>query len=440
MRDNALELVQKLKSSKDILMSKGIIPKKKDVPKLQKNDIPFEIPLNWVWERLSNVSLIQEGPGIRKHQYTESGIQFLTVTNILDGSLDMNKSKKYISLEEFKEKYSHFLLNMGDIVSSCSGATWGKTAIFNIDNDIMLNTSTLRLRFFNDLAENKYLYYLTKSDFFKAQLKKHQTGQQPNYGFYHYSLIATPIPPLPEQKQIVAILDKAFAAIDQAKTNIEKNIENAKELFQSKLNQIFSQKGEGWEEKTLKKKKKVCMCKRIMKHQTNPTGDIPFYKIGTFGKTPDAFITQELFQEFSTKYSYPKKGQILLSASGTIGRTVVFNGEPSFFQDSNIVWIDNNEELVLNDFLNHFYKVCDWNPSKGTTISRLYNDDLKRIKISIPSIEKQKILVPEIKKFEERITLLIKKYNQKLNNLEDLKKSILQKAFAGELTQKQLSV
>ena len=160
--ETAIELVQKLKSSKRILMNNGLIPKKTDVPLLQEKEIPFEIPSNWVWERLSNVSLIQEGPGIRKHQYSENGIQFLTVTNILDGSLDMMKSQKYISFQEFEEKYSHFLINKGDIVSSCSGATWGKTALFNIDDKIMLNTSTLRFRFFNDLADNKYLYYLSK--------------------------------------------------------------------------------------------------------------------------------------------------------------------------------------------------------------------------------------------------------------------------------------
>lgn len=434
MKESSTDLVKKLKLSKEKLMKLGLIPKKNYVPELKENEIPFDIPSNWEWERLSNVSLIQEGPGIRKHQYTDNGIQFLTVTNILDGSLDMLKSQKYISLKEFNEKYSHFLINKGDIVSSCSGATWGKTAIFNIDDKIMLNTSTLRLRFFEDIADNNFLYFLTKSDFFKNQLKQHQTGQQPNYGFYHYSLIAIPIPPLEEQQTIVSKLDQAFAAIDQAKANIEKNIANAKELFQSKLNQIFSQKDEGWEEKTLGELGKVSMCKRILKNQTLPNGDIPFYKIGTFGKEPDAYISKEIFEEYSSKYPYPKKGQILLSASGTIGRTVIFDGKPSFFQDSNIVWIDNNEEKVLNIFLYHFYKFCDWNPSKGATISRLYNDDLRRIKISFPNIKEQKLLIPKIEKLQEQTNLLVSKYQQKLANLEELKKSILEKAFKGELS------
>ncbi|HEL1251489.1 TPA: restriction endonuclease subunit S, partial [Streptococcus equi subsp. zooepidemicus] len=88
------------------------------------------------------------------------------------------------------------------------------------------------------------------------------------------------------------------------------------------------------------------MCKRILKNQTSSKGDIPFYKIGTFGKIADSFISRELFDEYKKKYSYPKKGEILISASGTIGRTVIFDGENAYFQDSNIVWVSHNEEIV----------------------------------------------------------------------------------------------
>src|SRR5690606_31701303 len=154
---------------------------------------------------------------------------------------------------------------------------------------------------------------------------------------------------------------------------------------------------QGWEIKKLGEVGRVCMCKRILKNQTLPTGDIPFYKIGTFGKTPNAFISKEVYQEYRSKYSFPKKGDILISASGTIGRRVVYDGLPAYFQDSNIVWIDNNEELVTNEYLYEFYGVCDWNPSKGATISRLYNDDLRRITISFPRIEEQAITVSNIK-------------------------------------------
>jgi type I restriction enzyme S subunit len=252
--------------------------------------------------------------------------------------------------------------------------------------------------------------------------------------------IQIPVAPLTEQKQIVALLDQAFAAIDQAKANIEKNIENSKELFQSKLNNIFSQKGDGWVEKTLGELGKPSMCKRILKEQTKTEGDIPFYKIGTFGKTPNAFISKEIYEDYKSKYSFPKIGDVLISASGTIGRRVIYDGEPAFFQDSNIVWIDNNEELVLNEYLYQFYGVCDWNPSKGATISRLYNADLKRIKISFPDKTKQKKLVEIMVSLSSKTQAVVSNYDQKLNDLAELKKSILQKAFAGELTGKAVEV
>ena len=115
----------------------------------------------------------------------------------------------------------------------------------------------------------------------------------------------------------------------------------------------FSEFSGEWEEKKLGDIGKVTMCKRIMKDQTLLLGDIPFYKIGTFGKEADAYIPQELYENFKEKYPYPQKGDILIAASGaTYGKTVVFDGSDSYFQDSNIVWIANNEKLVTNNFLN----------------------------------------------------------------------------------------
>lgn len=102
------------------------------------------------------------------------------------------------------------------------------------------------------------------------------------------------------------------------------------------------------------------MCKRIMKWQTNKTAGVPFYKIGTFGKQADAFIAPDIWRYMITHFNYPKKGGILISAAGTIGRTVVFDGQPSYFQDSNIVWIDNDEEKVLNPYLEYAYTKIAW--------------------------------------------------------------------------------
>ncbi len=133
---------------------------------------------------------------------------------------------------------------------------------------------------------------------------------------------------------------------------------------------------------------KPCMCKRVMKHQTTRYGEIPFYKIGTFGNTADAFISKKLFLEYKTKYSFPKKGDILISASGTIGRAVIYDGKPAYFQDSNIVWIDNDETLVKNNFLFYAYSNIKWN-TEHTTILRLYNDNFKNTLIPLPPLNEQ---------------------------------------------------
>ena len=137
----------------------------------------------------------------------------------------------------------------------------------------------------------------------------------------------------------------------------------------------------------------VRMCKRILKEQTTTNGEIPFYKIGTFGKKADAFISRDIFNEYKQKYNYPKKGEILISASGTIGRTVVFDGEDAYFQDSNIVWIEHDESRILNEFLYYVYQNVNWGASEGGTISRLYNENLRKILIPIPPLDVQAEIV-----------------------------------------------
>jgi len=239
-----------------------------------------------------------------------------------------------------------------------------------------------------------------------------------------------------EQKHIVKILDGVFESISKSVEAAEKNLENAKELFESCLEEVFSNPGEGWEEKKLGEVGKVSMCKRIFKAQTTSKGDVPFYKIGTFGKAPNAFIPNKIYNEYKEKFSFPKKGDILISASGTIGRRVRYDGEPAYFQDSNIVWIDNDEKQVLNDYLYHFYSACKWKTtSKGATISRLYNDNLKQIKFSHPrSTQEQRQLISKIDALSKEIKELETIYKRKIESLDELKKSILKKAFSGELT------
>lgn len=146
-----------------------------------------------------------------------------------------------------------------------------------------------------------------------------------------------------------------------------------------------------------------------MKHQTSISGDVPFYKIGTFGGVPDAYISRDLFESYKSKYPYPKKGQVLLSAAGTIGKSIIFDGEDAYFQDSNIVWIDSNENIINNTFLHYCFKyLVDWGKYKtdGSIISRLYNDDLKAISLILPPLSVQTEVSEKIQSLEIKISEL----------------------------------
>lgn len=101
-----------------------------------------------------------------------------------------------------------------------------------------------------------------------------------------------------------------------------------------------------WVEKTLGQLGSVAMNKRIFKHQTTDSGDVPFYKIGTFGRQPKLFISQKLFDEYKERFPFPSKGDLLFSVIGSIGRVVEYEGKDEYFQDSNIVWLQHNGAIV----------------------------------------------------------------------------------------------
>lgn len=146
------------------------------------------------------------------------------------------------------------------------------------------------------------------------------------------------------------------------------------------------------------------MNKRIFKDQTSESGEVPFFKIGTFGKKPDSFISKKLFDEYKSKYPYPKVGDILISASGSIGRTVVYKGEDAYFQDSNIVWLEHDGRLK-NSFLEQFLKRTKWNKIEGSTIKRLYNKDILNKKINLPKLKEQEKIGQLFQYLDKTITL-----------------------------------
>ena len=179
-----------------------------------------------------------------------------------------------------------------------------------------------------------------------------------------------------------------------------------------------------WEERTLGDIGEVKMCRRVFNEQTSPDGEIPFYKIGSFGKKADAFISRELYFDYRERFSFPKKGDILISAAGTIGRLVVYDGEEAYYQDSNIVWIENDNTIILNQFLYFALQLAKFN-TEGGTIQRLYNSILKAKRIDCPSLPEQQKIATFLSALDEKIGQV----GQQLEQAKGWKKGLLQGMF-----------
>jgi type I restriction enzyme S subunit len=184
-----------------------------------------------------------------------------------------------------------------------------------------------------------------------------------------------------------------------------------------------------WDVKPLGEIGEVRMCKRVLKQQTHDHGEVPFYKIGTFGGVADAFIPRHLFEEFRRRYSFPKKGDILISAAGTIGRTVVYDGTPAYFQDSNIVWVENDEKKATNAYLRYRYQVTKWSVSHGGTVARLYNDSLRtKIHVPIPSLSEQRAIAQAL----SDVDALLDGLDRLIAKKRDLKQAAMQQLLTGQ--------
>ena len=255
-----------------------------------------------------------------------------------------------------------------------------------------------------DNISSKYVYYclLNNKLFLSSRVRKASVPRLARTAVEQFEI---PIPPLPVQEEIVRILDYFTNLAAELQAELQARKEQY-EYYRDKLlsfNNINGGYHTGVTWMKMSEIGNICMCKRIMKEQTNNIGGVPFYKIGTFGKVADAYISRELYEDYKNRFSFPVKGEVLISASGTIGRSVIYDGEDAYFQDSNIVWVHNDETKVLNKYLYHYYRIIEWNV-EGGTIKRLYNSNLAKTKIAVPSLPEQERIVNILDKFENLTT------------------------------------
>ena len=320
-----------------------------------------------------------------------------------------------------------------------------------------LHQRAYRIHIIQKNISTKYVYYYMIQKFKKYILKNAVSATVSSIRKPMIENFEIPIPSPETQKKIVEILDNFTNCVTELHTELQTELQNRIKQYEYYRNMLLSEEYlDKLSDKlgilpmeaenqirctTLGEIGKICMCKRILKEQTLPKGDVPFYKIGTFGKKADAFISREVFDEYKEKYSYPKKGEVLISCSGTIGRTVIFDGKDAYFQDSNIIWLSHDESIVLNKYLFYFYQNARWNATSGGTISRLYTYNLVNLNIELPSLPLQNKIVEILDRFQFMLSdtkgLLPKEIEQRQKQYEYYREKLL--TFDVESDSKQAS-
>lgn len=321
------------------------------------------------------------------------------------------------------------------------GAKWtsGDNTAFAVEGKSWVNNHAHVLRPHRAvLLDNWLIHFLVHSDLSEFVLGL--TVPKLNQGSLRE--IPLPVPPLSEQQRIVALLDESFDGIATARAHAEKNLQNARAIFESHLQSVFTERGEGWSEKSLEELGTITSSKRIFKDEYVESG-IPFYRTKEIKQlannrniTTELFISDDRYQAIKEKFGVPKAGDILLTAIGTIGEIWVVDGESDFyFKDGNVLWLKEFTSVnpqflryVLLSFVDSLNKL-----SHGSAYSALPIQRLNVHRIYLPPKSEQEEIVNTLDTLHEETQRLESVYQRKVAALDELKKSLLAQAFSGAL-------
>jgi len=382
----------------------------------QLSTVNSQLPKGWKYGTLDDV--VKKG---------SSNIS-LNKVNDDEGEYPLYGAKGYVKNVSFFQQESDYLAIIKD------GAGIGRVARYPAKSSVV---ATMQYLIPKDGFDIGFIeYFLRRIDF-----EKHRSGSTiPHVYFKDYKSEAFPLIPLPEQQRIVKILNKAFVAINKAKQNAEQNLRNAKEVFENYLQGVFENKGDDWEEKTLKEISEDFGRGKSKHRPRNDKklygGDYPFIQTG------DVRNCEHYITDYSQTYNDTGLAQSKLWPTGAICITIAANiaetGILSFdacFPDS-VIGIVVNTRITNVDFVEYLlqsFKVNIQSLGKGSAQDNINMGTFEKKLFPFPSIQEQKQIVKKLNKLSAETQNLESIYQQKLNNLDELKKSILQKAFRGEL-------
>lgn len=403
-----------------------------------KKEKKHSLPKGWEIKKLGEVLTIERGGSPRpiKKYLTDSseGINWIKIS-------DATASNKYIY--ETKEKITREglhktrMVHEGDFLLSNS-MSFGRPYIMRTSGCIHDGWLVLKQEG-EKVFEIEYLYYLLSSPYLFEQFDSLAAGSTVrNLNIRLVSSVEVPVPPLPEQQRIVSILDKCFSAIERSRNNAEQNLKNAKELFESYLQGVFEKKGNGWEEKKLGEVYDV----RDGTHDS-PKYHNQGYPLVTSKNLKNHKLTFDNIKFISetdylniNKRSKVDVGDVLFAMIGTIGNPVVIEDEPNYaIKNVALFKVGNNQNsYFLKYFLDSKQTIEKMmRDAKGTTQKFVGLGYLRSFPILVPPLKEQQTIVRQLDTLRIETQKLESIYQKKILLLEELKKSILQKAFSGEL-------
>jgi type I restriction enzyme, S subunit len=392
----------------------------------------------WETKELAAVSAINYG-------YTESassepvGPRFLRITDIQDDRVDWG-SVPYCRIEP--ADLPKYRLASGDIVFARTGATTGKSFLVDDPPDAVFASYLIRLRLLDKNLLPKFVALFFQTAGYWQSIKDGSSGSaQGGFNATKLGALKIPVPPLSEQQRIVGILDEAFEGIATAKANAEKNLQNAKAIFESDLQAVFANGGKSWISSTLggvirfidyrgKTPVKTASGIRLITAKN--------VKMGYVQETPREFIASANYRSWMTR-GIPRKGDVLFTTEAPLANVAQLDTDEKVAFAQRIIVMQPEKTKLNKTFLKYLLlsgPVQQRIRARGTgaTVQGIKARLLKLIEISFPKVlAEQAEIVEKLDALSEETQRLASVYEQKLDALEALKRSLLHQAFAGKL-------
>jgi type I restriction enzyme S subunit len=323
----------------------------------------------------------------------------------------------------------------------CEGGYPGRAAIWDEAEPIYFQKALHRVRFHQPERNKWFLYYLYFKDL-DGTLKEHFNGA----GIQHFTGEALarfelPLPPLPEQQRIVGILDGAFGGIATAKANTEKNLQNARAIFDGHLQAVFSQRSDGWVNGTIGQHIRFIDYRGKTPEKT-VTGlkliTAKNVKMGFLQETPAEFVAEDTYDSWMTR-GIPRRGDVLFTTEAPLANVAQLDTDEKVVFAQRIIIMQADATKLDSTFLTYLLLSAPIQQrihAKGTgaTVKGIKASLLKTVEISFPeSVHTQREIVRVLDALCAETQDLESVYHRKLAALDELKKSLLHRAFTGQL-------